>query len=148
MAVCCKKVPLAETTWPAKYRRKGWDRRARKEFRRVARGGGAIARGAASETVAEPSRSIDLPHASESCSGGTLTMGTQVNAQPGRDPIAHFFPLFRESTSPISEIDPPMHIAVSQIVVEHLSDHNADREPIVHDRKVCPIALRRVTQSS
>jgi hypothetical protein len=43
-----------------------------------------------------------------------------------------------------------MHIAVSQIVVEHLSDHNADRhgEPIVHDRKVGPIALRRVTQSS
>ena len=32
IAVCCKKVPLAETTWPPKYRRNDRDRRARNEL--------------------------------------------------------------------------------------------------------------------
>jgi hypothetical protein len=32
MAVCCRKMPLAETTWPPKYRRKGQDRWAQNEI--------------------------------------------------------------------------------------------------------------------
>jgi hypothetical protein len=32
MAVCCRKLRLAETTWPPKYRRKSRDRRARNEL--------------------------------------------------------------------------------------------------------------------
>lgn len=35
-AVDCTKVPLAETIWPAKYQRKGRDRRARKTLSRMA----------------------------------------------------------------------------------------------------------------
>ena len=29
IAVCCRKVPLAEATWPAKYSRNGFERSAR-----------------------------------------------------------------------------------------------------------------------
>ena len=60
MAVCCKKLPLAETTWPPKYRRKGWECSARNELVALVVGTApAAATGPDSGMAARPSRSME-----------------------------------------------------------------------------------------
>ena len=64
IAVCWRNVPLAETTWPAKYRRNG--RRAqRPEGSLTHATGRCIARGAASGTAPSASRSMKVDHGEE-----------------------------------------------------------------------------------
>ena len=60
MAVCCKKLPLAETTWPPKYRRKGCEWSARNELvGLVVTTAPEPATGPDSGMAARPSRSIE-----------------------------------------------------------------------------------------